>query len=458
VAKEVSGSFAGVFVAREVNFDGLVGPTHNYGGLSHGNLASQSNAASISRPREAALQGLAKAKALADQGLTQGMLPPHERPFVPGLRAIGFGGDDGDALRAAWRTDPRLVTNAASSAHMWAANAATVSPSADTGDGRVHFTPANLVTMAHRAIEADQTARSLRAIFANPELFCVHDPLPMHALYGDEGAANHMRLAPAFGAPGVEIMVYGRDGFAPVAPGFPARQTLQAGEAIFRAHDLTPARALHVRQSKTAIEAGAFHNDVVAVASREVLFAHEHAFEDRERTYQDIRRACAGLLELTVIEVPESQVPLADAIKSYLFNTQLVEVPGQPGLVLIAPMECAETPSVKAWLDANTGPNHPISRVQFVDVRQSMRNGGGPACLRLRVVLSDAELAGLGARCILDEGLYKDLTDWVSRHYREELTPPDLADPALLGEARSALRELVGIMALPGDFYPFLRG
>jgi succinylarginine dihydrolase len=128
-------------MAREVNFDGLVGPTHNYGGLSLGNLASQNNAASVSRPREAALQGLAKAKALAAMGLVQGVLPPHERPFLPVLRARALAGDDGDVLRAAWRADPRLLTNACSSAHMWAANAATVSPAADTGDGRVHFTP-----------------------------------------------------------------------------------------------------------------------------------------------------------------------------------------------------------------------------------------------------------------------------------------------------------------------------
>lgn len=445
-------------MAREVNFDGLVGPTHNYGGLSLGNLASQNNAASVSRPREAALQGLAKAKALAAMGLVQGVLPPHERPFLPVLRAQGFSGDDGDVLRAAWRADPRLLTNACSSAHMWAANAATVSPAADTGDGRVHFTPANLVTMAHRAIEAEQTTRTLRAIFADPGRFCVHEPLPMHALYGDEGAANHMRLAPEFGAPGVEIMVHGRDGFDPPEAGFPARQTLQSAQAIFRSHGLTAERAVHVRQSKAAIAAGAFHNDVVAVASREVLFAHELAFEDRAGTLAAIRQACDGLLQLTVIEVPDAQVPLADAIKSYLFNTQLVEVPGEPGLVLIAPMECAETPSVKAWLDANTGANHPISRVQYVDVRQSMRNGGGPACLRLRVVLDDADLAALGMRCILDDSLYQDLTGWVSRHYREELRPTDLADPALLDEVRVALRELVGIMGLPNDFYPFLRG
>jgi succinylarginine dihydrolase len=446
-----------VMMVIEVNFDGLVGPTHNYGGLSHGNLASQNNAASVSRPREAALQGLAKAKALTDMGLVQGVLPPHERPFLPVLRAAGFAGDDDDILRAAWRSDPRLVTNAASSAHMWAANAATVSPAADTGDGRVHFTPANLVTMAHRTIEAEQTARTLRAIFADSSRFCVHDALPMHSLFGDEGAANHMRLAPSFGAPGVEIMVHGRDGYDPPDAGFPARQTLQSAQAIFRSHDLTPARAIHVRQSRAAIAAGAFHNDVVAVASRDVLFAHELAFEDRAGALAAIRTACAGLLQLTVIEVPEADVPLADAITSYLFNTQLVEVPGEPGLVLIAPMECAQTPSVKAWLVANTGPNRPISRVQFVDVRQSMRNGGGPACLRLRVVLSQPDLASLGIRCILDDSLHADLSAWVMAHYREELTPPDLADPALLAQVRLALGELVAIMRLPGDFYPFLR-
>jgi succinylarginine dihydrolase len=442
----------------EANFDGLVGLTHNYGGLSAGNLASAANASAVSRPREGALQGLAKAKYLADTGLVQGLLPPHERPHVPTLKALGFSGSDSDILAAAWRTDPAYIANVSASAQMWAANAATVSPSMDCADARLHFTPANLMTMPHRALEACQTERSLKAIFADPEHFFVHAPLPYQALLADEGAANHMRLCAGHGAQGVEVFVWGRDGFARQQTSFPARQTLQTGQAIARRHGLDDAKTLHLQQSRTAIEAGAFHNDVVAVASLNVLFCHEHTFEDREDAYRQIRRACDGLMDLIIIEVPESQVPLAEAIKSYLFNTQLLQMPGEDRLVLIAPNECRENTATSRYLEALVASNGPIGRVMFVDVRQSMRNGGGPACLRLRVVMNDAQHAALGARTLLDDDLYSDLSIWVNKHYRETLLPADLADPTLLNECRTALDELTTIMCLGADFYPFQRG
>ena len=442
----------------EANFDGIVGPTHNYGGLSAGNLASKANESALSRPREAALQSLKKAKMLADLGLSQGLLPPHERPHIPTLKALGFSGTDGQILEAAWHTDPALVRNVSSSANMWAANAATVSPSPDCADGRLHFTPANLLTMPHRALEADQTRRSLAAIFADESQFQIHAPLPYQPSFADEGAANHMRLCAQHGVPGVEIFVWGRDGYGRQETAFPARQTLQTGQAIARRHGLTSHKTLHLQQSRKAIEAGAFHNDVVAVANLNVLFCHEHAFQDREGAYEQIRSACDGLMELHIVEVSESQVPLADAFKSYLFNTQLLEMPGEDRLVLIAPEECRENDATNRYLQALIASNSPIGRVIFVDVRQSMRNGGGPACLRLRVVMNELQSQKLSARTIVDTGLFVDLTAWVERYYRETLTPDDLRDPALLDEGRFALDKLTNIMQLGSDFYPFQRG
>jgi succinylarginine dihydrolase len=441
----------------EANFDGIVGLTHNYGGLSAGNLASTANASATSRPREGALQGLAKAKMLSDMGLLQGLLPPHQRPHLPTFKALGFSGSDRDILTAAWRADPNLVRALSSSAHMWAANAATVSPSIDCADGRLNFTPANLLTMAHRAIEAGQTYRSLKAIFADQDHFKIHAPLPYQNALADEGAANHMRLCANHGAQGVEIFVWGRDGFGQQATNYPARQTLQACQAIARRHGLDPARTLHLHQSSKAIEAGAFHNDVVAVASRNVLFCHEHAFADRLTAYEQVKRACDGLLEPIILEVAEAEVPLADAIKSYLFNTQLLELPGEDRLVLVAPEECRENDATRLYLESLVASNGPIGRVMFVDVRQSMRNGGGPACLRLRVVLDDAQLGALGARARLDGHLYDDLCAWVARHYRETLAPNDLGDPDLVHECQTALDELTRIMKLGSDFYPFQR-
>ncbi len=187
--------------AVEVNFDGIVGPTHNYAGLSPGNLASQKHINQPSNPRQAALQGLAKMKMLADMGIPQAVLPPHEPPDMNALRRAGFSGSDAQVLEKAAKEKPQLLAACSSASAMWTANAATVSPSADSADGRVHFTPANLFTLFHRSIEAQTTAQILRAIFADPSVFVHHPPLPSSSDYADEGAANHMRLSASYGQP-----------------------------------------------------------------------------------------------------------------------------------------------------------------------------------------------------------------------------------------------------------------
>ena len=322
--------------AVEVNFDGLIGPSHNYGGLSDGNLASARNAGDVSNPREAAVQGLEKMRTLVRAGLLQGVLPPLARPSFDLLAAAGFSGTDAQIIEAAARTSPRLLKAAYSASSMWTANAATVSPSADTGDGRLHFTPANLSTMLHRSLEHPDTTATLVSIFPGEDRFAVHGALPAHADFADEGAANHVRLSAEHGAPGVELFVYGREAGDPAA-WFPARQTRLACESIARAHELEGARAVFARQSRRAIEAGAFHNDVVCVGALDTLFFHEHAFEDTAGTLAALRRAAEGRFDLKPVMVAEAEVPLADAISSYLFNSQLLQFPDEDRLVLIAP-------------------------------------------------------------------------------------------------------------------------
>lgn len=103
----------------EANFDGLVGPTHNYAGLSFGNVASLNNAALVSNPKAAAKQGLQKAKALADLGMIQGMLAPQERPDLNTLRRIGFSGSDAQVLQQAAKTAPALLNACCSASSMW---------------------------------------------------------------------------------------------------------------------------------------------------------------------------------------------------------------------------------------------------------------------------------------------------------------------------------------------------
>jgi succinylarginine dihydrolase len=441
--------------AVEANADGLVGPTHNFAGLSPGNLASEKNKFAISDPRAAALEGLAKMRAVADLGLPQFVLPPHERPAVDFLRSLGFGGDDGEVLARAWAEQPLIAGAAASASSMWAANAATVTPSADSADGRAHFTPANLLSNLHRSLEAPQTTRALQALFPDEGRFAVHGPLPAAPHFADEGAANHVRLCAEQGGPGVNLFVYGREAYEPWTSVFPARQTRQAFEAVTRRHGA--GRPVFARQARAAIEAGAFHNDVVCVGTRTCLFHHELAFEETQTVHDEVRAAAAGLFEPDFVVVPEADLPLADAVSSYLFNSQLLEVPGEDRLVLLAPVEVRENARARAAAEAVVAGNGPIGRIEYVDVRQSMRNGGGPACLRLRVVLTDEELAATNPAQRLTPALQARLEDWVRRRYRDRLAPEDLADPALLTESRAALDELTTLLGLGGGFYPFQR-
>ncbi|MFT4047375.1 MAG: N-succinylarginine dihydrolase [Solimonas sp.] len=442
-------------VAVEANFDGLVGPTHHYAGLAFGNVASAKHADASSNPRAAALQGLAKMRALAALGLAQGVLPPHERPHLPTLRRLGFSGNDAQMLRNAQRRAPGLLAAASSASAMWTANAATVSPGADCADGRVHFTPANLCLNLHRSIEAPTSASILRAVFADARHFAHHPPLPATPALGDEGAANHTRLCGDYGAPGLELFVYGRGGDGEPAPvRFPARQTRLAGEAIARLHGLAEARTLHAQQNPTVIDAGVFHNDVIAVGNREVLLHHELAFADGAAVHAWIRTHFGDARRPTLIEVRNADVPLGDAIASYLFNSQLVCVPDGTMRLIVAE-ECREHAGVWRALRAIVADeSNPIGGIDVFDLRQSMRNGGGPACLRLRIVLSPAERAAVNPRAWIDEASAGALERWVRRHYRDRLVLADLADPQLLVESRTALDELSALLGL-GSVYDF---
>lgn len=441
----------------EINFDGLVGPTHNYAGLSYGNLASFDNALSVSNPKAAVQQGLLKMQTLLDYGFKQAILPPQQRPNISLLKKLGFSGTPEHILRKAYEHEPRLFSACYSASSMWAANAAMVSPSADTKDSKVHFTPANLITHFHRAQEADFTKQLLKIIFANDNYFVHHEPLPSTAQFSDEGAANHSRFCADYNALGTELFVFGRYGFpAPqhLAPQqFPARQTFEACAAIARLHDLNPDKIIIAQQNPVAIEQGVFHNDVISVGNKNVFLYHQQAFLSTSQVLSELQDKLNH--DLHAIPVSAHDISIADAVSSYLFNSQLLSLADNT-MMLMAPTECQENPNVSTYLENLIKHDKYIKKIHYINCRQSMRNGGGPACLRLRVVLNDEEISHTHQGVFATKELLQKLLVWSDKHYRDSLSLPDLLDPALVNESNTALNELTQILGL-GCIYEFQR-
>lgn len=438
--------------AKEVNFDGLVGLTHHYAGLSFGNEASTRHQHQLSNPRLAAKQGLLKMKALADAGFAQGVIPPHERPNLPVLRQLGFSGTDAQVLAKAARQAPQLLSAVSSASAMWVANAATVSPSADSADGKTHFTVANLNNKFHRAIEAPTTGALLRAIFRDDRHFAHHHALPQVSLLGDEGAANHNRFGGDYGEPGVQLFVYGREeGHSGLVPArYPARQTREASEAVARLHQLDPARTIFTQQNPAVIDQGVFHNDVIAVSNRHVLFCHQLAFLHQDSLLAELSEKVPGF---TPVIVPDARVSVGDAVSTYLFNSQLLSR-DNGDMLLVLPQEAREHNVVWRYLSELVENGGPIREMMVFDLRESMCNGGGPACLRLRVALNAVEQQAVNPAVMMNDRLFDTLNQWVDRYYRDRLSQADLADPQLLTEGREALDELTRLLDL-GSVYPF---
>jgi succinylarginine dihydrolase len=435
----------------ELNIDGLVGPTHHYAGLSKGNVASTQNALCISNPKAAALQGIHKMRLLHHLGVKQAFMPPQPRPNLALLRRLGFMGTDAQVLRKAHREAPTLLSAAYSASNMWTANAATISPSTDTADHRVHFTAANLISHLHRHQEADFTWSMLQQIFHDETYFHHHQPLPATQTIRDEGAANHTRLCQTYADEGIHLFVYNQqmlpqDNPAPIPQQYPARQTREASEAIVRSHQLHPDYVLLAQQNPGVIDLGVFHNDVIAVGNQFVFLVHEEAFVNQALVLDALKARSNDGLE--IIEIKRDQVSVLDAVNSYLFNSQLITRPNQQ-MALIAPVECQHITSVKDVIDALiTSSNNPISTVHYLDLKQSMRNGGGPACLRLRIVLNEDELNAMHQAVLVNDTRLDTLEQWVNKHYRDELHVDDLQDPAFMDEVRQALDELDGLLNL----------
>ncbi len=443
---------------HELNLDGIVGPSHNYSGLAYGNVASIKNQQMVSNPKAAALQGLAKMKFLADLGVYQAVTPPQERPHVATLRALGFNGSDKEVLESAFAQNPSLFYACSSASSMWMANSATVSPSIDSADGLVHFTPANLSNKFHRSIEEPMTAAFLKRIFYDVHHFVHHPPLPSSNAFADEGAANHSRFCECFESKGLQLFAFGRYGLDEgiSTTRYPPRQTFEASQAISRLHQLDPETVVFAKQSPLAIDAGVFHNDVISVSHQNLFLYHQNAFENTPKVIEELHNKFFKLCqqELILVPVNEEQVSLQQAVESYLFNSQIVTLRND-AVVLIAPSECQEIAPVKAFLDHLVSSTAtPIQTVHYFNLRESMLNGGGPACLRLRVVLTAKELRAMHPRVLLNNELYSKLVAWIESNYRDRLLPQDLVDIQFLDQERKALDDLTQILSL-GSIYSF---
>ena len=418
----------------EVIFLGLPGPTHHYGGLAKGNIASAGNAGQISHPQEAALQVLALARQLLALGQRVAFLPPQPRPDISTLKHQGIAGNTPEEIIAnAGSQNPALLSKVYSSAFMWAANAATVSPGCDSADKRLHLTPANLSTHLHRAIDAPYTTDALRHIFAGTDTV-IHPPLP--ATSGDEGAANYMRLGPLDG-PALHVFIYGRGDNHTTPKKFPARQTLAACQAIAAQHRLNPQHVLFVRQNPEAIDLGVFHNDVIALNHHDYLLAHEHAFAEGIapiiEAYQRLHQA-----PLKCRIITQAELSIEEAVATYFFNSQIVTKPDGK-FAILAPEEVKHHKKSAPLMESLGFETH------YLDLRQSMQNGGGPACLRLRIWLSENELAKL-VTPMADAALLTQLETSFRQYYSESLKAAELADPQFYHQAQTAQQAIAAIL------------
>jgi succinylarginine dihydrolase len=408
---------------HEVQCDGLIGASHNYAGLSFGNLASEHHAGLVSYPRNAALQGLEKMLAVHKLGIPQLILPPPLRPNVALWHRFGLSSPEAVAALPPQHDHHAVLRASYSASTMWSANAATVSPAPDTADGKLHLTIANLASSLHRSQEAAERLTQFHHIFGH--IATVHEALPACIPFADEGAANHMRLCPSHGQAGVELFIYGRDEGSGALPArFPARQTKRASAAIAHLHRLPEARTILAQQHPRAIDAGVFHNDVIAMSNENVLIYHEHTFLEEAATLAELRRKAD--FPLTLIRLSEQELPLKDAVASYFYNSQLLSTP-EGGMVVLAPTDAQSNDAARTAFDRLIqSEENPIHAVHYINVRESMQNGGGPACLRLRVAMSEADLARIPTPYRFTEARYEQLHRFITNRYPETLAPAAL--------------------------------
>lgn len=445
--------------AAELNIDALPGLTHHYGGHALGNLPSMQNKERVSHPKQAALQSLEKMRMVHRFGTPQMVFPPHFRPSITTLQEIGFSGGDEQIVAQAVQQIPEVYYKLCSSAGMWMANAATVSAASDTQDQKIHFTPANLASSLHRCIEASFISKLLKKAFPNPQFFVHHEPLPFGQFFSDEGAANLLRLSLHFDISSLSIFSWGRKAFgtnAILPKRFPARQALEASEAIARQHSLNEKSVLFVQQSPEAIDAGCFHLDLSATAHKTFLLMHEKSLFHTPSFIEIIQSLFSEKhqKELIIRKVAEMELSLSEALDTFLFNSQFIT--DQNGKeILLCSNRCRENGNALRLLqELVEDPAYPVQEIQYLDLSESLLGGGGPGCLRLRVPLSSTFLDYVHKPLLFTDTLYERLKRWIEEYYPDALKIEDLSDPELIQKEKEALDTLTKTLQL-GSIYSF---
>ena len=177
-----------------------------------------------------------------------------------------------------------------------------------------------------------------------------------------------------------------------------------------------------------------------------LMVVHEQSFIPEHQ--EQVRRYLTERNDVQYYEVKQDELSVADAVSTYLFNSELLETaPGK--FTLIAPSECSNHAGVARVVERLQGQGA-LDTVHYLDVRESMRNGGGPACLRLRVVLTPEQERAMHQGVVYNPEMHNRLAGWVTTHYRDRLVFDDLRDPELVRELDRAYNELEGLLDMKG--------
>ncbi len=410
---------------KQIFVDGIIGPTYHYGGMAVGNVLSQAHKHQESYPKKAALEGLEKMNQVRQLGCLQYVLPPLCKDVDRLLSLWGYEqGDMTSRLKALGYAHPYYLSALFSGASAWVANSCHITPSCDALDGICHITPANLVSCFHRHLDVDGYRDFLHQLFLNDELFQIYDPLPV--VYTDEGMANTIRLSGG-NELGLYLHVYGKTLSQRFTRTFPARQTKEAFDRICYTHKRQD--SMDIQQSPFAIDAGVFHNDVIAFGSHNLLVLHEHAFDNQVDVLNSITDRYQSKYgePLHVYEVSNEVLSLDEAVHTYFFNSQLILVEKNTFHLLI-PSRAMSHSGVKKSLKRLSKLKGLSITVHEVSCEESIKNGGGPACLRFFSVLNKAEHKAINSKFLLTDEMYEQWFQFIQTHYPDTLSFDDLKD------------------------------